>query len=107
VDGFASVALGKCPLCGSDVVEQPKSYGCSGRTQGCQFTVWKTIAGKTIGVRAVQSLLRNGQSPLLKGFRSKTGKSFDARLKLEGGEVRFEFANNDRRKRPPVPPDTA
>jgi DNA topoisomerase III len=107
VDGFASVALGKCPLCGSDVVEQPKSYGCSGWKQGCRFTVWKTIAGKAIGVRAVQSLLKNGQSPLLKGFRSKTGKPFDARLKLEGGEVRFDFHANDRSKRPPAPPDRA
>jgi len=104
-DGFAQVALGPCPLCGSDVVEQPKSYGCSGWKQGCRFAVWKTIAGKAIGVRTAQSLLKRGQSPLLKGFRSKAGKPFDARLKLEGGEVRFDFRVDDRPKRPPIPPD--
>ena len=88
------VTLGPCPLCGSDVVEQPKSYGCSGWKQGCKFAIWKTIAGKAIGVRTAQSLLKKGQSPLLKGFRSKAGKPFDARLKLEGGEVRFDFGQD-------------
>jgi DNA topoisomerase III len=93
-------------LCGSDVVAQPKSYGCGGWKQGCRFTIWKMIAGKAIGVRTVQSLLKNGLSPLLKGFRSKAGKVFDARLKLERGEVRFDFGINDRPRRPPIPPDT-
>jgi DNA topoisomerase III len=88
---FAPAALGPCPLCGSVVVEQANSYACSGWKGGCKFTVWKTIAGKAIGVRAAQSLLKSGHTALLKGFRSKAGKPFDARLKLEGGVVRFDF----------------
>ena len=28
---------------------------------------------------------------MLKGFESKSGKPFEARLKLEAGEVRFDF----------------
>jgi DNA topoisomerase-3 len=87
----ASLSLGPCPLCGCDVVDQPKSYSCSGWQRGCRFTVWKTIAGKAISVRTVQSLLKGTKGPLLKGFRSKAGKPFEARLKLEGGEVRFDF----------------
>jgi DNA topoisomerase III len=106
-DGFVPVAMGTCPLCGADVVEQPKSYVCNGWKQGCRFTIWKTIAGKAIGVRTAQSLLKKGQSPLLKGFRSKAGRRFDARLKLEGGEVRFDFPGNDRPRRPPIAPDSA
>jgi DNA topoisomerase-3 len=39
-----------------------------------------------------RALLEQGRSPLLKGFASKSGRPFDARLKLEGGEVRFDFA---------------
>jgi len=35
--------------------------------------------------------LRRGRGPLLKGFKSKAGKAFDARLKLENGAVRFDF----------------
>jgi DNA topoisomerase III len=104
--GFAPVALGPCPLCGSGVFEQAKSYGCSGGKQGCKFTVWKTIAGKAIGIRTAQLLLKSGHTSLLKGFRSKVGKPFEARLKLEGGEVRFDFRANDRPRRPPAGPKT-
>jgi DNA topoisomerase III len=90
--GFAAVVLGACPLCQSEVVEQEKSYACRGRAGGCRFAIWKTIAGKRIGVRTVQALLCEGRSPVLKGFRSKSGRPFEARLKLDGGEVRFDFA---------------
>jgi DNA topoisomerase III len=83
--------LGPCPFCGSEVVEQEKSYGCSSWRSGCKFAIWKTIAGKRISARTAQALLRRGRSPVLKGFKSKSGKAFDARLKLEQGEVRFDF----------------
>ena len=87
----AEGALGPCPLCGSDVIEQDRSYGCSGWRAGCKFAVWKTVAGKKVSARTVRTLLRKGRTPLLKGFTSKAGKRFDARLKLEGGAVRFDF----------------
>lgn len=90
-EGFPSVALGTCPLCGSSVIEQPKSFGCNGWKAGCKFVIWKTIAGKKITLKTAQSLLKQGQTPIIKGFASKSGKKFDARLKLEGGEVRFDF----------------
>jgi DNA topoisomerase-3 len=83
--------LGLCPLCGSEVIEQQKSYGCSGWRGGCKFTIWKTIAGKRISARTAQALLRRGRSPVLKGFRSKSGRAFDASLKLEQGTVHFDF----------------
>jgi DNA topoisomerase-3 len=89
--GTAAVALGRCPLCGAEVVAQETSYGCAGRRDGCTFAIRKTIAGKKIGVRGVQALLKTGRSPVLKGFASKAGKTFDARLKLDGGDVRFDF----------------
>jgi DNA topoisomerase-3 len=103
--GFGAVVLGKCPLCSSDVVEQAKSYGCSAWKAGCRFAIWKTIAGKAISARTAEAILRKGQSPPLKGFRSKAGNPFDARLKLEGGEVRFDFSGIERR-RPPRSPDS-
>jgi DNA topoisomerase III len=72
-------------------VDQAKSYGCSGRRHGCKFAFWKTIAGKRITARTARALLKEGRSPVLKGFASKSGKPFEARLRLEGGEVRFDF----------------
>ena len=89
--GKAEGGLGPCPLCGSAVVEQERSYGCSGWRSGCKFAIWKTIAGKKLSVRTAQALLRKGKSPLLKGFTSKAGNPFNARLRLEDGAVRFDF----------------
>ena len=91
--GFAPVTLGPCPLCGSEVLDQAKSYGCNGWQRGCKFAIWKTIAGKRITARTAQALLKQGRSPVLKGFKSKSGKPFEARLRLEGGEVRFDFGS--------------
>jgi DNA topoisomerase-3 len=83
--------LGECPLCKAAVIEGERGYGCSGWRDGCKFVIWKTIAGKKVSARTAQALLRRGVSPLLKGFKSKAGKPFDARLKLENGAVRFDF----------------
>jgi DNA topoisomerase-3 len=85
--------LGPCPLCGSEVIEQEKSYSCSGWRSGCKFAIWKTIAGKRISARTAQALLHRGTSPVLKGFKSKSGGAFDARLKLDQGQVRFDFGS--------------
>ena len=84
-------AIGTCPLCSKPVVEQEKSFNCVGWQSGCKFTVWKTIAGKRIQTRTVKKLLSEGKTSVLKGFKSKSGKSFEAGLKLENGEVRLDF----------------
>ncbi len=87
-----SGGFGTCPLCGAEVREQRESYRCGGWEQGCKFVIWKKIAGKKIGVRAAKMLLQKGETSRLKGFKSKAGKSFDARLKLIDGKVQFDFS---------------
>jgi DNA topoisomerase-3 len=87
----AETALGKCPLCGSEVVEQKQSYRCGNWRAGCPVTIWKTIAHKRLTPRMAKTLLEKGQTSLLKGFKSKSGKAFSARLKLVDGEVRMDF----------------
>jgi DNA topoisomerase-3 len=88
-----SGGLGNCPLCGAEVREQQKSFSCNGWKQGCKFVIWKTIAGKKIGVRIAKTLLTRGETSRLKGFKSKAGKSFDARLKLVDGKVELDFSS--------------
>lgn len=82
---------GRCPLCGKDVIESAKGYGCSGYKAGCKFVIWKEISGKKITVNQVQDLLQKGKTALIKDFKSKTGKNFDAILVLQDGKVGFEF----------------
>ncbi|RPI76497.1 MAG: type IA DNA topoisomerase [Desulfobacteraceae bacterium] len=85
--------LGKCPLCGLDVVETPKAYGCSGyKEKGCNFKIWKTIAGKNISEKTAETLLSTKKSKKLKGFKSKAGKNFEAALYIDDqGNVKFQF----------------
>jgi DNA topoisomerase-3 len=83
--------LGVCPQCGQRVVERPKSYSCEGWRDGCQFVIWKSMAGKHISAATAKKLLRDGQTFLLKGFKSKAGNKFDARLKIVDGAVKFDF----------------
>ena len=90
----ATTQLCHCPQCGRPVVEGEKSYACSGWREGCRVTVWKAIAGKTITKSMAAKLLTKGKTPLLKGFVSKSGKPFEARLVRRGDRVEFEFAGS-------------
>ncbi len=88
-DGAES--LGACPVCAGDVVVGKKAYGCSNWKNGCRFVVWKVIAQKEITPEVVQQLLTAQVTETLSGFTSKAGKSFDAKLKVIGGDVKFDF----------------
>jgi DNA topoisomerase-3 len=49
------------------------------------------MAGKRLSAATARKLLRDGQTALLKGFKSKTGNKFNARLKIVDGAVKFDF----------------
>ena len=93
-DGFYGDIAGKCPICSSDVVKGKYGYYCQGYKDGCKFSVNTSICGRVISKSNVIMLLENGRTSKIQGFISKkTGKSFDAYLKLEEGEVKFDFSN--------------
>lgn len=81
-----------CPLCGGKVIQNSKAYSCSNWQKGCKFTIWNTIAGKKITAKQVEALIKKGQTGTIKGFKSKTGKTFDAKLVLTDGKVSFDFS---------------
>lgn len=83
--------IGKCPLCGNDVIKNKKAFGCSNWKNGCKFTIWGIIAGKKITDNQAKDLLIKGKTNKIKGFKSKKGSKFDAYLKLEDGLVKFQF----------------
>lgn len=80
-----------CPLCGKEIREGERSFYCSGYKEGCKFVIWKSISGKKLPESAIKELLEKGVTSLIKGFKTKDGKSFDARLQIEGGAVKFKF----------------
>ena len=85
--------FGECPKCGQPLTERFKSYECSGSGNGCEFVVWKTVAGRLLSRAEVETLIRERQVGPLTGFRSKAKKRFDAVLKLtDEFKVEFDFA---------------
>ncbi len=86
-DDHALHVIGTCPQCGDNVVEIRSSYRCS----HCPLVIWKKIAGKTLSRAQVQRLLLGQRVGPLKGFRSKTGKKFQAALIIKDNQVSFEF----------------
>ncbi len=81
-----------CPICHQGkMVDRKSFYGCSNYKAGCKFTVSKTIAGKKLSPNQVKDLCQNGITKEMKGFKSKKGTSFSAKLKLDQGKIVFEF----------------
>ncbi len=87
--------LGKCPHCGSNVVDKQKAFSCENRV--CKFALWKDnrffeSLGKTLTKQITEKLLQDGKVKL-KGCRSaKTGKNYDTTITLAtdtGGRAKF------------------
>ncbi len=91
-DGFVGDVVGKCPVCGKDVVRTRYGYGCSGYKEGCKFSVNNVICGRVISLSNMKLLLETGKTSKIEGFVSKrTGNTFSAQLKLEDGKAVFDF----------------
>lgn len=84
--------LGKCPKCGTDVVNGNKFYICEEYKKSCDFLVGKRILGASIGIRDVKDILA-GKETKKKTFTWKSGKKGEASLKYskENNKVEFVF----------------
>ena len=90
--GFYREVIGKCPLCGKDVIKGKYNYGCIGYKDGCNFKISTMICKKIINKNVASEILKNKISPVIEGFISKNNKEFKARLKLEDdGKLSFVF----------------
>lgn len=90
--GFYGDIVGKCPLCGNDVMRNRYAYGCRNYTE-CKFKVNSLICGRSISKSNVIKLLNEGSTSKIEGFISKSGKEFNASLKLDDEKkVVFDFS---------------
>lgn len=90
-------SVGTCPCCGAAVTETAKGFFCESRI--CRFGIWKdnrffAQIGQSVNKGVVEALIRDGAAKL-KGLRSKkTGRKYDATLKMtcsEQGVPRFQL----------------
>ncbi|MBR3769239.1 MAG: topoisomerase C-terminal repeat-containing protein [Lachnospiraceae bacterium] len=97
----------KCPVCGGDIVKNSFGYGCASyerdNPDSCKFSIGK-MASKDLTEAQVKELLANGVTSTIYGFKSKTGKKFDARIALSKDEegkitgLKFDFDNLEEKR---------
>lgn len=90
--GLYKDVIGKCPLCNNDVVKGKYNYGCMGYKSGCKFKINFVICKRIISINNAKMLLSTGETSKIKGFVSKNNKPFDAKLKLQDGQIVFDFS---------------
>ncbi|TFD98254.1 type IA DNA topoisomerase [Jeotgalibacillus salarius] len=87
-----SSSMPLCPTCKTGVmVDKGGFYGCSDYKKGCKQTLPKMLLKKKISDAQIKALCEKGQTGLLKGFKSKAGKTFSARLILKEGKIEMAF----------------
>lgn len=96
LDSKGKEELGKCPVCGSAVLEGNKKYYCTNRD--CSFTLWKesrflSSMKKTISKKMAVDMLAKGKTHVKDFFSAKTGKTFEADLliNVDDGKVSFSL----------------
>lgn len=98
-------AVGKCPACGSPVIEKSKGFFCSNRQ--CRFALWKEnryfdSIEKKLTKQIAEELLNSGKANLRKCRSRKSGKTYDATLFLDTddkGQAAFHMEFPDRKRK--------
>ena len=85
-----------CPKCGKgSLVFYPRCAKCS--DADCGWTLFRTVAGKSLTDEQLTRLAVNGETDIIKGFTSKVGKRFEASLSLDG-DFKTVFVFPERKK---------
>ena len=90
--------IGRCPLCGNDIVERSKSWSCTGYNKddpnSCHFSIWKMTSGTNIEEDTARQILQTGESDELE-FTSRAGKLFKSKLIIGATMNRVCFSFQD------------
>ncbi|MDR1275356.1 MAG: DNA topoisomerase III, partial [Candidatus Accumulibacter sp.] len=82
-----------CPKCGGKIRETYKKFQC----QSCDFSLWKIVAGRQFEPAEAETLITKREIGPLTGFRSKTGRAFDALVRLNDENApEFDFGSSQK-----------
>jgi len=87
-----------CPKCKTAQVRfYPKVAKCP--DEHCGLVIFRSMSEKQLSDKQMTELLTKGKTAVIKGFKSKAGKTFDAALKFDDNfRVAFDFADKQGRK---------
>jgi DNA topoisomerase-3 len=87
-----------CPKCKTSQMRfYPKVVKCT--DANCGLVVFRNRSEKELSDKQITDLLTKGKSGVIKGFKSKNGKSFDAALKFDADyQVVFDFPEKKGKK---------
>jgi len=96
---YEDTEITTCSVCDKGViVERGNTYVCTNVDKKlCNFPViWKTIGGKPISHSIVKEVVTKGKSSIIKGFKNKENKVFDACLMYDKAEnkIKYDFAKD-------------
>jgi len=70
-----------CPKCGKGKIMKGKhAWGCNLYGKSCDFLIPMEVAGKTLTLNQINSLVLLGKSTLIKGFKEGNGDAYDGYL---------------------------
>ena len=91
IPGDFGVLTAPCPKCGGQIRETYKKFQCG----GCDYALWKIVAGRQYEPAEIETLLTEKQVGPLTGFRNKMGRSFAAAIKLNDDlQPEFDFGQD-------------
>ncbi len=91
IPGDFGVLSAPCPKCGGQIRETYKKFQCG----GCDYALWKIVAGRQYEPAEIEQLLTERQVGPLTGFRNKMGRSFAAAIKLNDDlQPEFDFGQD-------------
>ncbi|MBS1198830.1 MAG: topoisomerase [Proteobacteria bacterium] len=92
IPGDFGILRTPCPRCGGTVRETYKKFQCG----GCDFALWKIVAGRQFEPEEIESLLTEKRIGPLIGFRNKMGRPFSASIKFNDKlEPEFDFGQEN------------
>lgn len=90
----------KCPKCGKQLLDSGNRLVCENtiteeNPQGCDFVLFKTIAGRILSADEIRDLFCIGYTSVLTGFKNKKGTEFNAKIVWDKDHrASFEFEND-------------
>lgn len=85
-------AIALCPRCKKgSIVSARGAFSCTEHPNGCKQSFPGIFLKKRLTAKTIEYLCTRGKTPVMKGFVSKNGKKFSAKLVLEDGKLKMEF----------------